>query len=117
MSFLFENLDIYKKAIEFCNEIIVLCDAFPNGNYFLADQLKRAALSIATNISEGSGRWHNNDKKNFYYYSRGSIFECVAILDICSENRLLNEEALTRFKNDLVDISKMLTKLIRSLDN
>ena len=85
-SFLFENLDIYKKSSDLCSKIIELCGGFPNGNYFLADQLKRASLSIVANIAEGSGRWHNKDKKNFYYISRGSLFECVAILGICSKN-------------------------------
>lgn len=117
MSFLFENLDIYKKAIDFCTKAHRICDAFPDGNYCLSDQLKRASLSVAANIAEGSGRWHNNEKKNFYYFSRGSIFECVAILDICSRNRLLSDEILSEFKNDLTAISKMLTKLIQSLSN
>ncbi|MGZ3781951.1 MAG: four helix bundle protein [Pseudobdellovibrionaceae bacterium] len=44
----------------------------------LADQLSRAALSIPLNIDEGNGRWHNGDKRNFFWIARGSAFECVS---------------------------------------
>jgi len=113
-SFLFENLDIYKKSSNLCGKIIELCSGFPNGNYFLADQLKRASLSIVANIAEGSGRQYPKDKKIFYYISRGSLFECVAILDVCRKNRLFNIELYDQLKQELTEISKMLTRLIQS---
>ena len=116
MPFLFENLDIYQRAIGFNGGVDAACSKLPVGHYFLADQLKRAALSIAANVAEGSGRWHKNDKRNFYYFSRGSIFECVAILDVCIKNQLLDRRIVEQLKLELTEISKMLTKLIRSLD-
>jgi four helix bundle protein len=54
MAFMFENLDVYQKAMDFADEITSLTSAFPRGFYFLTDQLNRAALSIATNLAEGN---------------------------------------------------------------
>ena len=53
MPFMFENLEVYKKAIDIADELSTLTESFPKGNYYLSDQLNRAALSIATNIAEG----------------------------------------------------------------
>ena len=50
MPFMFENLEVYKKAIDFADEISQLSEKFPKGNYYLVDQINRAVLSIATNI-------------------------------------------------------------------
>ena len=80
------------------------------------DQLRRAALSVSLNIAEGSGRYHKKDKKNFYYFAWGSLFECIPILTI-----LRNEKALTDQQYDAVYqsshiLAKMLTRLIQSVD-
>lgn len=56
MPFLFEKLDVYQKSLQFAEEISKTTDSFPKGNYYLIDQLNRAALSISTNIAEGNGR-------------------------------------------------------------
>ncbi len=57
MAFIFENLHVYQKAVDFAEEISRLTEAFPRGNYYLAGQLNRASLSISANIAEGNGRW------------------------------------------------------------
>ena len=75
MPFLFENLKVYQKAVALSVSISKLTDTFPRGNYYLTDQLNRAALSISANIAEGHGRYHFNDRLRFCYYARGSLFE------------------------------------------
>ncbi|MBF0483214.1 MAG: four helix bundle protein [Candidatus Omnitrophica bacterium] len=112
MAFLFENLEVYKKAITFADEISVLTDNFVKGNYYLVDQLNRAALSIAANIAEGNGRFHKADRKNFFIISRGSAFECVPILELCKRKNLINEEKAQVLKDKLDEICKMLSGLI-----
>ena len=62
MPFMFENLEIYQKAVDFADEITTLTEAFPRGYGFLADQLNRAALSITTNLAEGNGRFNKADR-------------------------------------------------------
>ncbi|MBL7081476.1 MAG: four helix bundle protein [Candidatus Omnitrophica bacterium] len=112
MAFLFENLKVYKKAIAFADEISDLTEMFPKGNYYLVDQLNRAALSISTNIAEGNGRYSKADRKNFFRISRGSAFECVPILELCKRRNLIKEERVRVLKDNLDEICKMLSGLI-----
>jgi four helix bundle protein len=55
MTFAFEKLLVYQKAIDFADNICAVTSKFPNGYYFLRDQLNRASLSISANIAEGNG--------------------------------------------------------------
>jgi len=112
MAFLFENLEVYQKAIAFADEISDLTEDFSKGNYYLADHLNRAALSIATNIAEGNGRYGKADRKNFFRISRGSAFECVPILELCKRKKLIGEEKNKALKDNLDEICKMLSGLI-----
>jgi len=112
MSFLFENLKVYQKAVAFADEISDLTEGFSRGNYYLADHLNRAALSIATNIAEGNGRYSKADRKNFFRISRGSAFECVPILELCKRKKLIKEEKWKCLREELNEICKMLSGLI-----
>ncbi len=55
MAFTFEKLIVYQRAIAFADAVCMLTRDLPRGDFFLADQLNRAALSIAANIAEGNG--------------------------------------------------------------
>lgn len=112
MPFMFENLEVYKRAIAFADEISDLTENFSKGNYYLTDHLNRAALSIATNIAEGNGRYGKADRKNFFRISRGSAFECVPILELCKRKKLIGEEKQKELKENLDEICKMLSGLI-----
>ena len=81
MAFMFENLAIYQKAVDFADTIAQLTAEFPRGFFFLADQLNRATLSIAANLAEGNDRFTKADHKNFFTISRGSAQECVPLLE------------------------------------
>ena len=70
MAFMFEKLDVYRKAVDFADRSCALTESFPRGYRFLADQLNRAALSIATNLAEGNGRFTKADRKNFFTIAR-----------------------------------------------
>ena len=111
MPFLFEDLEVYKKVVAFADEIDALTEDFPKGNYYLSDQLNRAALSIATNIAEGNGRYHKPDRVNFFRIARGSAFECVPILEICVRKKLISSDQNASFKGGLEEICKMLSGL------
>lgn len=73
MTFAFEKLIVYHKAIDFADKICAMTSNFPKGYYFLADQLNRASLSISANIAEGNGRFTKADRKNFFIIARGSV--------------------------------------------
>lgn len=112
MAFLFEKLDVYRKAVDFADKICELTKDFPKGTYYLADQLNRASLSISANIAEGNGRYHKADRINFFRIARGSAFECVPILEICFRRGLVDPAKSELLKKELEDISKMLSGLM-----
>ena len=60
LAFMFENLQVYQKAADLADSVAALTESFPRGDYFLVDQLNHAALSVATNLAEGNGRFHRS---------------------------------------------------------
>jgi four helix bundle protein len=82
MPFAFEKLVVYQRAVTFADTCCSLTRDFPRGYFFLADQLNRAALSIAANIAEGNGRFTKPDRKHFFGIARGSVQECVTLVDV-----------------------------------
>jgi len=116
MGFNFEELDVYDKAIEVVNDIYLLTKAFPKEEMFgLTSQLRRASVSIPSNISEGSAR-RKKDFSRFIDMARGSVFECVTILQISFRQCYINNENLSDLKNKLTDLSKMLSGLKKSVN-
>jgi four helix bundle protein len=89
MGFAFEKLQVYQKAVSFADAVCTLTQGFPRGYFFLADQLNRAALSIAANIAEGNGRFTKPDRRNFFGIARGSVQECVPLLELATRQNLL----------------------------
>ncbi|HYX08577.1 MAG TPA: four helix bundle protein [Bacteroidales bacterium] len=110
----FEKLEVYKKAKEFNKKISIFLKE-KNLDRVTNDQLRRASFSIMLNIAEGSGRYSKADKRNFYVISRGSSFECVAILDYLMDSEIIEKQQFDSFYKDLEEISKMLYALIRTL--
>lgn len=72
----FEEMPVWQKAMGLAVSIFKLTEKLPKKeDYGLTSQIRRAALSVPVNISEGFGRRHTRDKLNFYYDSRGSLSE------------------------------------------
>jgi len=101
MPYMFENLAVYQKAIGFTEQIVTLTESFPRGYHFLADQLNRASLSIATNLAEGNGRLTKADRKNFFIIARASAQECVPILELARLKNLLSDDAHRAFREQI----------------
>lgn len=116
MSFAFEKLVVYPKAIDFADTTAAKTEQFPRGYGFLADQLNRASLSIATNIAEGNGRFTKADRKNFFIVARGSIQECMPLLELAYRRHLVAKNEHEQFRRDLEEIAKMLSGLITGLE-
>jgi four helix bundle protein len=117
MAFMFENLEVYQKAVNFADRITRITEQFPRGYYFLTDQLNRAALSISTNIAEGNGRFTKADRKNFFTIARGSVHECVPLLELGLRRELINKETHNLSLAELEVIAKMISGLIKGLEN
>ncbi len=72
----FEEMPVWQKAMDLAVQIFSLTEKLPKKeDYGLTSQIRRSALSVPGNISEGFGRKHTKDKLNFYYNSRGSLAE------------------------------------------
>ena len=117
MAFTFEKLIVYQKAIDFADRVCQLSEQFPRGYGFLVDQLNRASLSIAADIAEGNGRFTIPERKNFFGIARGSVQECVPLLELAKRRKPLAEDLHQDLKGQLEEIAKMLSGLINGLQN
>ncbi|MFN9035667.1 MAG: four helix bundle protein, partial [Planctomyces sp.] len=117
MAFAFEKLIVYEKAVDFADQICSKSENFARGYGFLADQLNRAALSISANIAEGNGRFTKPDRKNFFGIARGSVQECVPLLELARRRGLVTAEDDEALKAQLEEIGRMLSGLINGLDH
>ncbi len=117
MAFSFEKLLIYQKAVDFADRVCERSENFGRGYSFLVNQLNRAALSISANIAEGNGRFTKADRRNFFGIARGSVQECVPLLELARRRRLITDDNHSILKERLEEIARMLSGLINGLDN
>ena len=111
-----EELEVYNMAMKMAEKI---WDIVIEWDYFSKDtmgkQLVRAADSVAANLSEGFGRFHYKENKNFCYYSRGSLFETKTWLTKAHNRNRIKDEDFTEFTELLDTISVKLNNYIRSI--
>ena len=113
-AFDFQNLEVYKKASTFyleCKDIVITHSI----DDIIKDQLGRASLSIQLNIAEGAAKFSAAHRKNFFVTARGSVYECVAILDVLVKLKIINEETYQNLVAKAEEISKILFVMIRNL--
>jgi len=109
----FQKLEVYQKSKQYhisCKKL--LSDYALDG--FVRDQLGRASFSIPLNISEGSGKFSKADRKNYFTTARASIFECVAILDILSDEGKLPAEVVEHYQKQADELSRILFSMIKN---
>jgi four helix bundle protein len=111
-----EDLEVYKVAMETGDLVWNIVEKW---NYFQKDtlgkQFTKAADSIAFNISEGYGRFHYAENRNFCYYSRGSAFETATAIVKASKRNLLTEEEKIMLQNKLTYYFKLINPYIKSI--
>jgi four helix bundle protein len=113
MAFLFEDLMVYKKAMLLAKE--VLSSRKQIKNRIIIDQLCRAVLSVPLNIAEGQGRVHAREKRQFYNTSKGSLYECLPLMQLCCDLGYFNKEQFLKMYELMNEIGRMLSGLIRSV--
>lgn len=112
----FKELLIWQKSINFVTEIYELTNDFPkNEMYGLISQIRRASISIPSNIAEGNSRRSVADYLQFLKIARGSCAEVETQLIIAQNLTFLSEEHYLKLNQDIIEISKMLNGLINSL--
>jgi len=114
----FTDLDAWQINHKVALAIYKISKKFPKDERFgLTDQLRRAAVSIATNIAEGWGRFHYKDRARFYYQARGSNAEVQSLLILAKDLGYLSEKELNEIKVLVFRGFKVLNGLIRSVEN
>jgi four helix bundle protein len=111
-----KDLEVWKKSIDFVTEVYTVTASFPKSEiYGLISQIRRAAVSIPSNIAEGSGRNHKAEFVQFLYIALSSASELDTQLIISNNLRYIEQEQLERLQNELNTISKMIQGLIKAI--
>jgi four helix bundle protein len=114
--FNFEKLDVWKKAIDFADLVYNHTRHFPPDERFgLTNQMRRAAVSISSNIAEGTSRMSQTDFARFLEIATGSVFEVVSQSFIGCRQGFLTEEGFHALYLAADEIGRMLSGLRKSL--
>ena len=114
--FNFEKLDVWRKAIEFADLVYSATKAFPDDERFgLTSQMRRAAVSVSSNIAEGASRFSRDDYARFLEIATGSLFEVVSQSFIATKQGFMSDQDRLRLYAAAEERSRMLSGLRRSL--
>lgn len=114
-TFRFLEFQVYKDGKLLYKKVIAITRRFPREHWELADQLRRAALSVCLNIAEGSAKYSDKDFKRFIENSLGSSNESLACLDIALGNSLIGKTTFEEVKVLTESIAKQLGGLSKKL--
>jgi four helix bundle protein len=114
--FRFEKLEVWSKAVSFADRIYEVTRPFPTDERFgLTSQMRRASVSISSNIAEGSGRSSNKDFVRFVEIAYGSVMEVVSQLQIAFRQSFVAAEARDELYASAEELARMLSGLKASL--
>jgi four helix bundle protein len=112
------DLDVWKKSISLVTSIYRTTKEFPKEEvYGITNQIRRSAVSIPSNIAEGSARQGNKEYTQFLYISLGSLSELETQLIIANNLKYLSEKDFELVMGNLIEIRKMLIGLIKFVKN
>lgn len=115
--FFFEKLKVWQKARSFHREVFRLTTSFPyEQNYALIPQIRRAALSVPSNISEGAGRLGSKEFVHFISIAYGSLMETMNQLILADDMGYVPEEMMVKLRLDVAEIARMLTALKKKVE-
>lgn len=116
MKFAFEENPVYRLSFSWTQSVEKICEELQKRPLSgLPDQLRRAALSIPLKFAEAYGRWHRADKQQFFRIARGSVFECVPILQLLKARSLISEAEYRAHYECLQELARMVSGLIKAL--
>jgi four helix bundle protein len=112
-----KNLDVYKIALDLVKQVYQLTKAYPKEERFvLVTQLRRAAISVCSNLAEGAARRSVKEKIRFYEISRSSLVEVDTQFEISLVLEYLKNEQIKELEKYLESVFKMLSKMISNLE-
>ena len=113
----FENLAAYQRALDLVDKVYDLMKGFPSEEKFaLCDQLRRAVVSVPSNIAEGLGRLSAKEQVRFIEISYGSLMEVYCQLTIAKRRQYISEEVFKDLAKLIEDIARPLSGLRKSLN-
>ncbi len=116
MAHKFKELQIWKRSRLFCSKIYDITSKFPDSEKFgLTNQLRRASVSIPSNIAEGSSRISDKDFSRFLQISIGSAYEIETQLLIAFDLKFASENEIKPIFTELDEIIKMISKFKSTL--
>ena len=108
------DLDVWKKSVVLVTTVYEITKSFPKEEiYGLTNQIRRSAVSVPSNIAEGSARQGNKEFAQFLYISLGSLTELETQLIIAGNLKFLSENDYESLMDSLKEVGKMLIGLIR----
>lgn len=114
----YENLDVWQKSMNLVTDIYAATSKFPKEElYTLTSQIRRAAISIPSNIAEGRSRRTTRDFMRFVVIARGSVAELETQLRIGQNLSYLTSEQVKTLLDNLKEIGRMLSGLIAKLES
>lgn len=112
----YKDLIVWQKSIDLCETIYNVTEKFPKSElYGLTSQIRRSCISIPSNIAEGHLRGHKTEYKQFLHIAYGSSAELETQLLIALRIGYFNKDEFDKLNNLLVEIMKMLNKLLTIL--
>jgi len=114
----YKELKVWQKAVEVADLIYDMTDPFPKEEKFgLTNQIRKSAVSISSNIGEGAGRLNDKEFIQFLGMAYGSSCELDTQMTISKNRGFINEEQYNKFNTQLLEIQKMIFRLIDILRN
>lgn len=114
----FKDLDVWKQAHSLVIKVYIITKDFPKEEqYGLVSQMRRAAVSVTSNIAEGFVRNSYKEKTHFYYMSKGSLAELQNQLLISKDVMYLSEEKYNAIELDLIRVQMILSKFIQKTES
>ena len=112
----FRELDVWQSGKDICLLVYKITGKFPkNEMYGVVSQMRRAAISVPSNIAEGFNRYHNKEFRQFLYIALGSCAELETQLEITHELNYFNTDEYGTLREKIVVLSKMLRNFIKKL--
>ena len=113
----YRDLEVWQKAIVLAEENHRLCNKLPRHEQFgLTSQMRRAAVSISSNIAEGHSSWRRRRFANHVAIARGSLAELETQIELAIRFHYLQAQDVERFSELAAIVGRMLTNLRRSLE-
>lgn len=110
----YKDLIVYQKSIQLVTIVYQLTENFPQKEIFgITNQIRRASISIPSNIAEGSARNYSKEYIQFFHIALGSAAELDTQLEISTNLQYLKQEEFLKLTDQLKEISKLLIGLIR----